>query len=124
VLDLGILFAQLAAYAGRGFKAPLLLGMGLHNNQLCWHQDPECIYIHTFIHININVGIYSTVHAGTGPPHSLRLPSGERRIDSKKKKKNSTVQYSTYVPTISTRLESGVFSSLSFTITTQLLSRY
>ena len=95
MLDLGILFAQLAAYAGRGFKAPLLLGMGLHNNQLCWHQDPECIYIHTFIHININVGIYSTVHAGTGPPHSLRLPSGERRIDSKKKKKKlySTVQY-------------------------------
>ena len=25
--------------------------------------------------------------AGTGPPHSLRLPSGERRINSKKRKK-------------------------------------
>jgi len=27
--------------------------------------------------------------AGTGPSHSLRLPSGERRIDSKKKKKKT-----------------------------------
>jgi len=28
------------------------------------------------------------ISAGMGLPHSLKLPSGERRIDSKKKKKN------------------------------------
>jgi len=34
--------------------------------------------------------IMDTMHLlGRHPPHSLRLPSGERRIDSKKKKKNS-----------------------------------
>ena len=56
---------------------------------VCWYSNPFrgiSAYLQQHGSLSLLYVYWYIKGAGTRPPHTLRLPSGERHIDSKKKK--------------------------------------